>query len=166
MIDDVKISVNGTKPIRFFGTAGGSFPTRQRNWPPWRGSRCRRYERMSIVYQRSKGINRRGDAFLPRLYARCRSTSWLRRCSRSWISSVLQSASRLSVAPHLPITTLPATCSRRRTDARLRLRPASSACIPDSRGVHLSGGRRPCRHRHRGDRTRGDARGEDHGDLR
>ena len=27
MIDDVKISVNGTKPIRFFGTAGGSFPT-------------------------------------------------------------------------------------------------------------------------------------------
>ena len=27
MIDDVKIAVNGTKPIRFFGTAGGSFPT-------------------------------------------------------------------------------------------------------------------------------------------
>ena len=27
MIDDVKIAVNGTKPIRFVGTAGGTFPT-------------------------------------------------------------------------------------------------------------------------------------------
>ena len=26
-IDDVKIALNGTKPIRFFGTGGGSFPT-------------------------------------------------------------------------------------------------------------------------------------------
>ena len=27
MIDDVKIALNGTKPIRFFGTGGGTFPT-------------------------------------------------------------------------------------------------------------------------------------------
>ena len=27
MIDDVKISLNGSKPIRFFGTSGGLFPT-------------------------------------------------------------------------------------------------------------------------------------------
>ena len=27
MIDDVRIALNGTKPIRFFGTGGGTFPT-------------------------------------------------------------------------------------------------------------------------------------------
>jgi len=27
MIDDVKISLNGSKPVRFFGTGGGTFPT-------------------------------------------------------------------------------------------------------------------------------------------
>lgn len=27
MIDDVKIALNGSKPVRFFGTAGGTFPT-------------------------------------------------------------------------------------------------------------------------------------------
>ena len=27
MIDDVKIALAGTKPVRFFGTGGGTFPT-------------------------------------------------------------------------------------------------------------------------------------------
>jgi hypothetical protein len=27
MIDDVKISLSGSKPIHFFGTSGGVFPT-------------------------------------------------------------------------------------------------------------------------------------------
>jgi 2-oxoglutarate ferredoxin oxidoreductase subunit alpha len=27
MIDDVKISLGGSKPVRFFGTGGGTFPT-------------------------------------------------------------------------------------------------------------------------------------------
>ena len=27
MIDDVKIALNGSKPVRFFGTGGGTFPT-------------------------------------------------------------------------------------------------------------------------------------------
>ena len=27
MIDDVKIALRGTKPIHFFGTGGGTFPT-------------------------------------------------------------------------------------------------------------------------------------------
>jgi len=27
MIDDVKIAINGSKPVHFFGTAGGTFPT-------------------------------------------------------------------------------------------------------------------------------------------
>ena len=27
MIDDVKIALNGTKPVHFFGSGGGTFPT-------------------------------------------------------------------------------------------------------------------------------------------
>ena len=27
MIDDVKISLSGSKPVSFFGTGGGTFPT-------------------------------------------------------------------------------------------------------------------------------------------